>query len=165
MIVFNELEVTPDGKTLIIDISCKSTEYYITGIKIDTQDTYLDGGPSEKAYSISVENLRHVKYYLLKEELKSDPNSTMYFIYVSTSNENITLGITFKAYDIYYKLLQEAKLNMDTLSISDDFIDTFLTFEALKAAINTNHFIEAINIFKKYFKNPNVVCLNCNNNV
>lgn len=50
MIDFKELRITSDGKKLIIDASVKDLNYYtnvfIDAIIIDTQDTYINTGPS-----------------------------------------------------------------------------------------------------------------------
>lgn len=50
MIKFNELRITPDGKSLIIDASIENLPYYkdvyIDSVIIDTQDTYVMSGPS-----------------------------------------------------------------------------------------------------------------------
>lgn len=56
MINFNELKITQDGSLLILDVSVKDLEYYkdvyIDSIYVDTQDTYINGGPSSNAHKI-----------------------------------------------------------------------------------------------------------------
>jgi hypothetical protein len=53
MIRFNELRITPDNEYLIIDVSIEDADYYqdvvLDSIIIDTQDTYIENGPSPKA--------------------------------------------------------------------------------------------------------------------
>lgn len=60
MVTFNELRITPDGNTLIIDVAIKDLRYYTNvGLKtilIDTQDTFTAEGPSDKAVKFSVKN-------------------------------------------------------------------------------------------------------------
>ena len=50
MIQFNELRINPEGTKLIIDVSVKNSVYYenvyIDTISIDTQNTFIDSGPS-----------------------------------------------------------------------------------------------------------------------
>lgn len=52
MIVFDRLEISPDGKHLTIDARVDDMKYYdnvgICSVVIDTQDTYIPGGPSQK---------------------------------------------------------------------------------------------------------------------
>lgn len=56
MINFNELKIAQDGSLLTIDVSVKDLEYYkdvyIESIYVDTQDTYINGGPSSNAHKI-----------------------------------------------------------------------------------------------------------------
>lgn len=56
MINFNELKIAQDGSLLTLDVSVKDLEYYkdiyIESVYVDTQDTYINGGPSSNAYKI-----------------------------------------------------------------------------------------------------------------
>ena len=60
MVTFNELRITPDGNTLIIDVAIKDLRYYdnvgLDTILIDTQDTFTAEGPSSKAVKFPVVN-------------------------------------------------------------------------------------------------------------
>lgn len=68
MVQFNELRITPDSKYLVIDASVKDEPYYdnvaIDSIAIDTQDTYINSGPSSKAKIIDVEKEEEYLYSL-----------------------------------------------------------------------------------------------------
>ena len=50
MLHFNELRITQDGRSLIIDVSVDNQDYFddvlLDSIVIDTQDTYILNGPS-----------------------------------------------------------------------------------------------------------------------
>ena len=52
MLQFNELRISQDGKYLIIDASIAGTycanNVQIDSVVIDTQDTYVTTGPSDK---------------------------------------------------------------------------------------------------------------------
>ena len=52
MIQFNKLQINREGTKLTIDIAVKDLEYYnnvyIDSISIDTQDTFVNSGPSKK---------------------------------------------------------------------------------------------------------------------
>jgi hypothetical protein len=87
----------------------------------------------------------------------------MFFVYVKVKgtfgkdapyNEDkpYELGITFNTYDIYHKLISNAKIPSACSSVSKYFIDYYLKFELLRACINNNHLTEAISIYNKYFK-------------
>ena len=60
MVTFQELRITPDGNTLIIDVAIKDLRYYdnvgLDTILIDTQDTFTAEGPSSKAVKFPVIN-------------------------------------------------------------------------------------------------------------
>ncbi|HZJ98979.1 MAG TPA: hypothetical protein VFC79_03180 [Tissierellaceae bacterium] len=60
MVTFNELRITPDGNTLIIDVAIKDLRYYdnvgLDTILIDTQDTFTAEGPSSKVVKFPVIN-------------------------------------------------------------------------------------------------------------
>ena len=82
MVQFNELRITPDGNTLIIDVAIKDLRYYdnvgLDTILIDTQDTFTAEGPSSKAVkfpvinSIGAESFEQEfgSYYFFKGTLK-----------------------------------------------------------------------------------------------
>ena len=95
MVTFNELRITPDGNTLIIDVAIKDLRYYdnvgLDTILIDTQDTFTAEGPSSKAVKFPVINsigaesfeLEFGDFYYFKGTLKEGflytfkvPNST-----------------------------------------------------------------------------------------
>lgn len=52
MINFNELRITPDGRYLIVDVQVQNLDYYknvyLDSIHIDTQQTFIETGPSNK---------------------------------------------------------------------------------------------------------------------
>ena len=53
MIDFNNFQIYYNGSKIIIDVSIKEKSYflnvYLDSITIDTQDTFIQGGPSNKA--------------------------------------------------------------------------------------------------------------------
>lgn len=84
MVTFNELRITPDGNTLIIDVAIKDLRYYdnvgLDTILIDTQDTFTAEGPSSKAVKFPVINSINAEsfeiefgdFYYFKGTLKED---------------------------------------------------------------------------------------------
>ena len=75
MVQFNELRITPDGQKLIIDVSVKDLEYYtnvyLDTIQIDTQDTFVESGPSsEVVYTEVIEGNMKALELALKEVTK-----------------------------------------------------------------------------------------------
>ena len=118
MIKFNELRITPDNSKIIIDVSIENSDCcanaVLDSIVIDTQDTYVNGGPSSKAvfthtivpednlvYSdynpvIDKEGMncfvagdgRHARLVLEQKDLPVPINNNMFFVYVITSGSD-----------------------------------------------------------------------------
>lgn len=66
MVNFNELRITPDGKSLIVDVSVPDYTYYedisLSKIVIDTQETFQISGPSNKnIYNIELNGAIKIK--------------------------------------------------------------------------------------------------------
>lgn len=77
MLEFRELRITPDSKHLIIDVAVKDYSYYdnvfIDSIIIDTQDTYVQNGPSSKpVYQYNIEDDKVQNLYSLPERCSCD---------------------------------------------------------------------------------------------
>ncbi len=66
MIHYNNLYITEDGKSLVIDVAIDNDNYfqdvYLDSIAIDTQDTYTSNTPSNKAFVLSVRKDIVTKY-------------------------------------------------------------------------------------------------------
>ena len=87
MVKFNELKITPDGNSLIIDVSVKDLHYYnniyLDSIIIDNQDTYVDTGPSSQAiYTKTIEgNEKSFRLELNNSNILSLKDN-LFFIYI-----------------------------------------------------------------------------------
>lgn len=114
MVQFQELRITPDGNTLIIDVAIKDLRYYdnvgLDTILIDTQDTFTAEGPSSKAVKFPVINSIDAEsfeqefdsYYYFKGTLKEgflytfkvpDPTGEYTINGNTYSSEKLTTGI------------------------------------------------------------------------
>lgn len=116
MIQYNELQITPDGKYLVIDASIENSEYFnnvsIDSVIIDSQDTYINNGPSsnpifeyhlpeleeynnKKTSSTTVLTRKNDSYYYVEEgtnkrirfilsasDLGVDLNKSLLFVYI-----------------------------------------------------------------------------------
>lgn len=110
MIVFDQLNITPDGKHLMIEARVDTLDFYkdveIDSLVIDSQDTYAINGPSSnpiymKQFTIEDNHMpeyssdcdcdactegskltKHIKVLLSEKELNIPLNSTILFIYV-----------------------------------------------------------------------------------
>lgn len=112
MIHYNNLYITEDSKCLVIDVAIDEESYYeniyLDKIAIDTQDTYVPNGPSDKAkiftirkesldkvyadgkeiyvddhyiYVQGTDKLKHIKLYLTTQDLEINLSKDMLFVY------------------------------------------------------------------------------------
>jgi len=94
---------------------------------------------------------------------KETPAKALYFVYIKgafkpseTSNctpcrldEEWTLAVTFDPYFLYNRIMGYTRELSDTCEVSQGFIDLILNIEAFKAAVETEHFIKAIEIYNR----------------
>ena len=118
MIVFNECRIDKEGKNLIIDASIEDIEYFndmsIGTLTIDTEDTFIDDGPSKnyickKTFKIPSDNggildladsaditiisnkisnnkLRNIRVSLTAKDLKLDNlSNNIFFVYIEAT--------------------------------------------------------------------------------
>lgn len=171
MIQFNELRITPNDERIIIDVKVEDIACYknvlIESIVIDTQDTYVDNGPSVNAV---------FSYFVGKKSIRLDINTDqcpelkgkLLFVYILTSGEvsedipiefrnNRTVGTIINTYPIYKKAMYYTKELADTNNIPKGFIDQILKIKALELSLKTGNHQEIIRYWNKLFKNN----LNC----
>lgn len=103
MLHFNELRITQDNKYLIIDVSIDSLNYYsdiiLDSIVIDTQDTFVPNGPSNKPLYIYEIDDSLVPVYTLPEETNCNPVmvdslNTQCFTYGEKSKKNARIVLS-----------------------------------------------------------------------
>ena len=173
MIEFKELRVTPDGKTLIIDVSVKDLSYYdnvyIDSLTIDTQDTYSESGSSTnpifyyEVASVSDENKKKIRLELNSSVLGKPITGNMFFVYITVKGtpapdtpcglDNVTtLGVTADLYPFYKSSINHMKELENECEPSKNFIDSLLRFKAFELSIRTGHYTQAIKYWNKFFK-------------
>lgn len=180
MVQFNELKITPDGQKLIIDVSVKDLEYYtdvyLDTVQIDTQDTFVESGPSsEVAYTKTIDGKsKSIRLELGTGDLLPALNDNLFFVYIRTKGtpaantpcgmDNITtLGVVSNLYPLYQHVFSYIKELSDTCSIHKNFINYILQYKAFELAVKTGHYTEAIKYWKKFFMGikDSVITSNC----
>ena len=173
MVTFQELRITPDGQNLIIDVSViRNPSYYqdvyLDTIQIDTQDTFIESGPSSKTVyntiikGVEGKSLKSIRLTLDAGDLLPSLNSNLFFVYVKVKGtpsadtpcgmDNITtLGVVFNFYPLYQHAFNYIKELSNTCSIPKNFINYILQYKAFEFAIKTGHYTEAIKYWKKFF--------------
>lgn len=177
MVTFQELRIAPDGQRMVIDVSVKNLEYYtnvyIEEILIDTQDTFIESGPSTQTiYSKVIEgNVKSVRLELGTGDFLPSLNDNLFFVYVKTKgapavdtpcgmDNTITLGVTLNKYPIYSDIMQYIKEVNNNCTIPKIFIDKYLRFKAFELSVVTGHYTEAIKYYNKFIKGINIIPIN-----
>lgn len=169
MVTFNELRITPDGKKLIIDVSVSDLEYYenvyLDSIQIDTQDTFIESGPSSNTvYTKTVSgDSKFIRLELDNSDLLPSLNDNIFFVYVRTKgtpssdtpcgmDNYITRRTVINVYPIYCATIQYLKELNHNCEIPKGIIDMYIKFKALELGVKTGNYSNVIDIWNKYFK-------------
>lgn len=182
MIQFNELKITADNKNLIVDISVKQDDYYeevyIDKIVIDSQNTYIDNGPSTTpVYTyISEGNAKNIRLVIDYREVSTSFENNLFFVYAIAKGtpsidtpcgmDNIkTIGVAFNITPIYNNMISHIRELGNTCTIPMNFIDSILQFKALELYIKTEDYSQTVNLWNKVFCNiksyNNINICNC----
>ena len=169
MVTFQELRITPDGQKLIIDVSVKDLEYYtnvyLDTIQIDTQDTFVESGPSSEAvYTKTIDgNSKSVRLELGTGDLLPTLNDNLFFVYIRTKGtpaantpcgmDNVTtLGVVTNLYPLYQQAFGYLKELSDTCVTPKNFVNFILQYKAFQLAVKTGHYTEAIKYWKRFLQ-------------
>lgn len=176
MLLFDQLRISDDGKRMYINIHVNFATYFdnimLDSITICTADQVSETNPNapsqdyiyKKVYTedLQVDNIVLTPQDMNENFTKSSFSSDLFFVYVKckgtpdqctpcTLDEEITLGVTFDESVFYQKVMQLTKQLADECKISKDFIDMILLWNGFKAAVETEHYIPAIDFWKKLF--------------
>lgn len=187
MIKFEECRVDPKSSKLIIDVSVHNLSYYenvyIKKLYVLTQDTinsidplaYLD----KAVYTSQDYNAKNVRLEIdgldrtdgSLEHL--DMSHTLFFVIVECTgtpsvdtpcglDNKHSIAVTTDLCPIYSKILPQIIELGDTCKVPQNLINNFLQFKAFQIAVETEHYQEAINVYKKYFiGGTNGTTVNC----
>lgn len=175
MVKFNELRISNDSKSLIIDAQVLNDSYYdnvyIDNIIIDNQDTYIGTGPSSTPkYSYTVKSdLKRVALTIDYKEL-GNLNGIL-FVYVRTKGtptpdtpcgkDNITtIGTVTNVYPFYQQAMGYMKELIGNCTIPKGFIDYMLRLKALELSIKTGNYPAAIDYYNRFFSGKETIQVN-----
>lgn len=165
MIQFNELRITPDGKHLIIDIQVDPLSYYdnvyIDSIHIDTQDTFIQTGPSSKIlYTYIVPDEAELKHLRQIIDLDGIQNN-LFFVWILTKGqpsadtpcgmkEQMVLGVVYNDQPLLWNAMKMLK-GLNGCTPDKAFIDFILEREGFDLALKTGNYNKAIEYWKRLF--------------
>ena len=175
MIIFDRLQISDNGKWLYIDVHVNQADYfdniYIDKVIIQTQDQVSESDPctpgDQCIYQMVADENTKELHLALNANIDFDItdktlSNKLLFVYVRCKgtpgectpcrlDEMTTLGVTFDDAMLYQKVMQFTKELADTCTVSKGFIDIILLWNGFKAAINTEHYLSAIDFWKKMF--------------
>lgn len=154
---------------------------YIESVKVCGQDAYMDGSePPSGALSLyerpggtpegchkEVSLVVQDGYQCGESVFHLPLDDTLFFVYVKMGgtpkpygdepvpcgfDEEWSMGVTFSTCKLYEGMMQHVKETADTCQVPANFLDWYMRVEALEAAINCNHLMEAVSIWNKWFK-------------
>lgn len=172
MIVIDQLRITDDGTALYLDAHVNKASYfdnvYIDKVTILTEKQVSELDPlgfgNDYVYQGTVEGSEKEVHLVLnvnslneKFDAK-DFTDNMFFVYITAKgtpasdtpcklDEMTTLGVTLDYGLIYNNALCFTRELSDSCNVPMGFIDFILSYEALWLAIETEHYVVAIEHF------------------
>ena len=174
MLIFDQLRISDDGNTLFVDAHVNKASYFdnivIDQVIIQVSDQVSETDPllpgSSFIYKTINHNTRELHLALKAQTDFDKPYTTLsdmlIFVYVVCKgvpdpctpcrlDEMTTLGVTFDENLLYQKVLHLTRELANKCMIPKGFIDLILLWYGFKAAIETEHYIQAIDFWKKMF--------------
>lgn len=172
-VVIDQLRVSDNGKTLFLDVHVNKASYfnnvYISKVTICTEDQITETSPlsygDDFIYQSQYdEGTREIHLVLdsntFNEKFtKKTLSSNMFFAYIECAgtpdpctpcrlDEPVTLAVTFDYGILFNQAMVYTKELANSCEIPAQFIDFILNVEALKLAIETEHYVPAIKRWK-----------------
>lgn len=175
MVIFDRLQVSDDGSRLNIDVHVNKASYfdniYIDKVIIQTHEQVSEMDPltpgDEHIYELTASDNTKELHLSLNASTDFDISMStlsdkLLFVYVVCKgvpdpctpcrlDEMTTLGVTFDEALLYQKVMQYTRQLADTCEIPKDFIDLILLWNGFKSAIETEHYVVAIDFWKRLF--------------
>lgn len=176
MIIFDQLEISTDGKQMYINLHVDRADYF-KDLTLDTLTILTADAVSETDPNVPTEGFIYQKTFdegLTEASLvlqptdmnvsytKSNFSSDLFFVYVTTDgtpdistpcalDEQTSLGITFDETLLYQKIMQFTKSLADNCQMPVEFTDFILLWNAFKISVETGHYIPAIKYYNMLF--------------
>lgn len=176
-VLFDQLRISDDGKRMYINIHVNKAEYfdniYLDQLTIVSADKVSETSPhlpsADYIYNKVFEGeQKEADLVLLPTDFnekfsKSDFSHDLFFVYVKIKgvpdpctpcrlDEEITLGVTFDENMLYQQVMGYTKELTQDCNVPVGFADFILQWNAFKAAVETEHYIPAINFWNRLFR-------------
>lgn len=168
MVNISTLYVDREAKAIRLVASVGNESYYdnvyITGVKVDTQDTFTNGTPSGNVvYSRDIDNSKSIDITITYADLGLLDFDNLYFVYVITNDgyayntpcgfdNYITIGVT-SDFTMYLNAALGHISNLgDCCDLPRDFICNILQYAAFKLSVDCKDYKRAIYYYNTYLK-------------
>ena len=177
MVLFDQLRISDNGKYLYINVHVNKADYFdnvfIDKLIIKTSEQVSEADPLSTQdaciyqYVVQDDTTKELNLVLKASSDFDTAYNTMsdklLFVYVVCKgvpdpctpcrlDEMTTLGVTFDYSVLYQKVMQMTKQLADSCNIPSAFIDLILLWNGFKAAVETEHYIDAIDYYDKMFR-------------
>lgn len=178
MVIFNECRIDKEGKNLIVDVSVDSLSYYeniyLKSITIDTNETFIENGPSSNyiyndEFNVSDVRVKRKRLKFSYKELGlNNLNDNILFVYIGVGgvpepdtpcgmDNKYSVAVAVNMRPVYNMAMSYLKELEGTCTTARGFIDMILRLKAFELSIKTGNFITAIKQWDKLFKNKRIV--------
>lgn len=183
MIVINECAII--DSTLILEATVDTLEFYkdveIGSVIIDTEDTFVDGGPSNNPILVREfadaetessdsddPKWKHIRITISAKEMGlSNLSNNLFFVYIGATgypspvtpcnmDNQYTVAVAFDLKSIYNGAMQYLK-EIESCEIPRTVIDYILRVKALEISIRTGNLKVAIKYWRKLFKSKGTI--------
>jgi hypothetical protein len=182
-VIFDQVRISDNGQQFFINAHVnKASIYnnvYISRLTICTEDQVSEFNPlyyrEHSVYQRDfVEPIKELDIVLDKEDVfeNKDFSHNMFFVYIDCIEDPVSEESVLDAYPapcitfdygvIFNKAMNFTKEVAKNCCLHTNFIDFILNYEAMKIAIETDHYIPAIKYWSNMFKDKRTK--NCINN-
>lgn len=171
MVIFKDLRVSPDGKTLLIGAAMPEYAFaenmYISGIEISVGSYSSSSRQSLYAQSDDTEERKEVWIDVAASDIEEDDatlttfDNKLIFVYVTVdgvptsdtpcSYDNCeTIGVTYSKRLIYKKALAYVRKSISCgKAVSNDFVNYYLQWKQFDLALKTGNYTLAASLFEE----------------
>ncbi len=176
MVLFDLLHISDDGKRMYLNFHINKAEYFkdltLKSLTVIPADKVLETSPTvpseDYVYRKLYEDGKTEDAMVLQPTdfnetfAKNDFSSDLFFVYVEVKgtpdsctpcrlDEAITLGVTFDENLLYQEAMQYTKQLQQDCQVPVGFADFILRWNAFKASVETEHYIQAVKFWNMLF--------------